>query len=494
MMLAKPAELFDRDDEWADLSSFACGQEPGARLALVYGRRRQGKTLLLELLSEATNGFLFTGAEQSDAQNLADLSAAFTRHTRAHYPVRFSSWVEAVDALLRLGEERDEPVTVVLDEFPYLLAQNAAIASHLQNALSPRGRARRASRTRLVVCGSALTTMRGLLAGSAPLRGRASTELVVRSFDYREVAGFWGLSGQWEVAARLDALVGGTPAYRDFCDGDAPADASDLDGWVVRNLLNPSSAMFREGRILLAEEPDITAPALYFAVLGAIARGRTRRGEIASEIGREPGALHHPLSVLTDTGLIEAHDDAFRAKRATFHLAEPVLRLYQLVIRPHEARLALRRGARVWAEVADTVAARIYGPHFEHLARRWALVHASAGTLGGTASRVQPAVVRCGNAGCQAPSHEIDVVVTQADPGRSDSVLAIGEAKWRSRPVGMAELDRLRHVRALLPMTTRAAPKLLLFSRTGFTEPLRQEQGALGDVELIDLDRLYTGS
>lgn len=311
----------------------------------MYGRRRQGKTLLLELLGEAMNGFLFTGVEQSDAQNLADLSAAFTSHVQAPYPVRFSGWVEAIDALLRLGEERDEPVTVVLDEFPYLIAQNPAIASHLQNALSPRG--------------------------------------------------------------RLDALVGGTPAYRDFCDGDVPADASDFDSWVVRNLLNPSSAMFREGRILLAEEPDITAPALYFAVLGAITRGRTRRGEIASEIGREPGALHHPLNVLTDTGLVEAQDDAFRSKRTTCHVAEPVLRLYQLVIRPHEARLALRRGAQVWAEVADTVAARIYGPHFERLARRWALAHASAGTLGGTASRVQPAVVRCVDPGCQAPSHEI---------------------------------------------------------------------------------------
>lgn len=297
------------------------------------------------------------------------------------------------------------------------------------------------------------------------------------------------------MAARLDALVGGTPAYRDFCDGDVPADASDFDSWVVRNLLNPSSAMFREGRILLAEEPDITAPALYFAVLGAITRGPTRRGEIASEIGREPGALHHPLNVLTDTGLVEAQDDAFRSKRTTFHVAEPVLRLYQLVIRPHEARLALRRGAQVWAEVADTVAARIYGPHFERLARRWALAHASAGTLGGTASRVQPAVVRCVDPGCQAPSHEIDVVVTLVEPGSSDAVLAIGEAKWRSRPVGTAELDRLRHIRALLPMTIRAAsPKLLLFSRTGFTQPLLQEQGMLGDVELIDLDRLYTGS
>lgn len=100
-------------------------------------------------------------------------------------------------------------------------------------------------------------------------------------------------------------------------------------------------------------------PAPYYAVLGAIAGGRTRRGEIAAELGKAQGALHHPLDVLTEAALIERRDDAFRAKRATFALAGPVLRFHQLVVRPHEGRLGLRRGAQVWAEVADTVSSRI---------------------------------------------------------------------------------------------------------------------------------------
>lgn len=456
-------------------------------------RRRQGKTLLLELLTEATGGFLFTGSEQSDAQNLADLSAAFSRFARVPYPVHFADWPQAIDALLRLGEDADRPVSVVLDEFGYLLAQNPAIPSLLQNALSPRGRARRSSRTRLILCGSALATMRGLLAGSAALRGRATTELLVHPFDYRDAAQFWQLAGQWWAAARLDALVGGTPAYRDFCGGDAPADEADLDGWVVRHLLNPSSAMFREGRILLAEDPDITAPAPYLAVLGAIARGRTRRGEIANEVGRAPGALHHPLAVLTEAALIEAHDDAFLAKRTTFTLAEPVLRLHQLVVGPNEARLTARHGSAVWAEVADTVSSRIYGPHFASLARRWVLLHASADTLGGVAGRVRPAVLRCPDAGCPAPEHEIDLVVVEIRPGAPDGVLAIGEAKWRRRPLGPDQLDRLRHLRELLP--GRHGPVgLLLFGSAGFTDDLVALAAGAPDVELVDLERLYTGT
>lgn len=491
--MEKPSELFDRDAEWADLARFSVNADLGAQLGLLYGRRRQGKTLMLELLAEGTGGFLFTGVQQSDAQNLADLSDAFAHHTRAPYPVRFDNWGQAIDSLLRLGEDSDGPVVVALDEFPYLMAENPAIASVIQNALSPRGRARRRSRTRLILCGSALSTMRGLLSGSAPLRGRATLDLIVSPFDFRDSAAFWKLDERWDLALRVNALVGGTPAYWDFCGGDTPRGPKDLDAWVVRTLLNPSSAMFREGRILLAEEPSISEPAPYYAVLAAIARGRTRRGEIAGELEKAQGAIHHPLTVLTEAALIEARDDAFRARRTTFALAEPILRFHQLVIRPHETRLSLRRGAQVWAEIADTVSSRIYGPHFEHVARRWALAHAGQDTLGGNASRVQPAVVACTEPTCDAPNHEIDLVVTEVNSGRADSVLAIGEAKWRTRPVGVGELQRLTHVRDVIPGRPTGV-RLLLFSRSGFTTQVRESATATDDVELIDLERLYTGS
>jgi hypothetical protein len=249
--------------------------------------------------------------------------------------------------------------------------------------------------------------------------------------------------------------------------------------------------MFREGRVLLAEEPAITNPAPYYAVLAAIACGHTRRGEIANELGRDTGGIHHALTVLTDAHLVTAHEDAFHARRTSFTLAEPVLRLYQLVIRPQDARLSLRRGAEVWAELADTVSARIYGPHFEDVARTWSLAYASADTLGGRASRVQPATVRCPDSTCPARDHEIDAVVIEVRPNEPNRVLAIGETTWRSTPVDVGDLARLNHLRSVLPGTPGDV-KLLLFSRTEFTAALTARAGP--DTELIDLDRLYTGS
>ncbi|MBO0815945.1 MAG: hypothetical protein J2P30_12510 [Actinobacteria bacterium] len=69
-----------------------------------------------------------------------------------------------------------------------------------------------------------MTVMGQLLAGQAPLRGRASLELPVRPFGYREAAAFWGVNDP-QLAVLLHAIVGGTPAYRrEFVAFDAPRD------------------------------------------------------------------------------------------------------------------------------------------------------------------------------------------------------------------------------------------------------------------------------
>lgn len=490
-MPKKPKTLFGREAEWNDLASFTADDTLGATLAIVYGRRRQGKTLMLELLTEVTGGFMFTGLEQSTTLNLRGVSDAYRAFTKTDAPVGFESWAQVVEALLALGET-DRPVPIVIDELPYLTKTAPELPSIIQQALSPRGRARQQSRARLILCGSAFSVMRELLSGTAALRGRAPRELVVHPFGFREAGGFWGIK-DLKLAVQLHALCGGTPAYLDFAGGDRPADIDDLDRWVVAHLLNPSSAFFREGRILLAEEPEVTDLGLCFSVLTAIATGRTRRGQIAAVIGRPETALAHPLQVLEETRLVERREDALRQRRSTWQIAEPMLRFHQLIVNPYESRLARRAGAKVWAEVAGTVSSLIYGPHFEHLAREWVTEHASAETLGGSVSTVGTTVVPCREHGV---AHEVDVVAVERIANRSRRVLAIGEAKWRRDPVSQEQLVDLRHVRDLLVAGSDDAPppRLLLFSASGFTRSLMHEARRAPDVELVDLPRLYRGS
>ncbi|MGH3280807.1 MAG: AAA family ATPase, partial [Trebonia sp.] len=65
-------------------------------------------------------------------------------------------------------------------------------------------------------------------------------------------------------------------------------------------------------------------------------------------------------------------------------------------------------------------------------------------------------------------------------------MLAIGEAKGTNAAVGQARLRRLEHLRGLLPSArVDRPPKLLLFSRSGFTPGLTEEAVARPDVELV---------
>ena len=488
-LLPKPAELHDRADEWRSLAEFAGDPDSGATLGIVYGRRRQGKTLMLELLAEASEGLTFTGLQQANAQNLADLAAAYAQFTGLP-GASFADWTEAVTALLAAGNRLSRPIPVVLDEFPYLVEQAPELPSVLQRALSPRGMARRSGRVRLVLCGSAFTVMRGLLGGSAPLRGRAKLELIVQPFDFRDAAVFWGVRDDPDLAFRLHALVGGTPAYRDMCV-EQPNSVSGFGDWVVRRLLHPASAMFREGNALLYEEPELGDAALYHAVLAAVCAGARKRSDIAKKMARPDSALSHPLDMLERVQLIRKVDDAFRSRRPLYQVTEPVLRLHHLIIRPHEARLVGRGRAQVWAESADLVASLIYGPHLEDLARSWCIDHASAETLGGLASRSEPALLACRE---HKSNHELDVVVSADIPHVGSRVLAIGEVKAVRSPIGLNQLRRLEHIRDLVPVSADPdRPKLLLFSRSGFTPDLMAEASARSDAELIDLHRLYNG-
>ncbi len=485
---AKPARLHGRQAEWDELTEFAAAPTPGATLGLVYGRRRQGKTLMLELLAQQTGGFFFGATQQSESQNLADLGAAIARQQGLGSPLALADWRAALGELLRLGRDRQLPV--IVDEFPYLVATTPALPSYLQQALSPLGEAKEATRTRLILCGSALTTRSTLLGAGAPLRGRAVLELVVRPFGYREAAAFWAIEDP-ELAFRVNALAGGTPAYLEMSGGAGPRSVADFDRWVQRRVINPASAMFREGSLLLREDPSIADPTSYAAVLTALSAGRMRRTEIAADLGRPASALAHLLTGLQGIGLVEAVDDALRSKRTVYRITEPIVRLYQLIINRHEAELVAGRAAQVWERNADTVAAKIYGPHFEDLTRQWCLWHASEQSLGGVAARVLPTEIPCR---AHRAGHEIDAVVWEHRTGAADRIVAIGEAKASMSPVTADELSRLEHLRTLLPAdSVPTPPKLLLFGRSGFTRELAKAAAHRDDVELVDLSRLYHG-
>jgi AAA+ ATPase superfamily predicted ATPase len=457
--------LFDREVVFNELAGFV-GRGRGG-LAIVRGRRRHGKSVILRALAEAGGWFYYQAVRGLPAEQRRDLAAAYARHTSGPEP-RMDSWAEVFEVLLRPGATP----AVIIDEVPYLSEAAPEFESVLQRALDgSTGRG-----TPLILCGSAASVMTGLLVGAAPLRGRAQLEIDVGPFEYRTAAAYWGLTPS--TAIGVHAAIGGIPGYAtELIDWTFPRGPGDLDRWLLEVVASPRRPLVHEARSMLDVEPGIRNPAGYQAVLAAIGAGATRTGEIAARIGRGADAVSHSLRTLGALGLVERQEYLIGSGRAGYAVADPLLRLHAALFRPNWQWVERGDAVRLGEHILAAWRAQILGPHLEQLLRQWVLLHAAEDTVGGAVHRVGRAITadRAARTG-----HEVDLVALDRD----GNVLAIGEAKWR-KATG-ADLDRLAAVRGLLPNAENA--RLILCSAGGFGPGLRRRQ-----VELVDAARLYTG-
>jgi len=486
----KPEHIFDRAREWDALVRFATADSADVRLGIVSGRRRQGKTYLLDAAADTFGGFFFTATDSTETDSLASFGRALASFGRALASYgrggryAFADWDEALERLFGAVNQG----LIIIDELPYLMKASPSLPSLIQRALGPRGYAQQSS-ARLLLSGSAMSVMGHLLGGSAPLRGRASLELIIRPFGYRDAARFWGIDDP-RLAVLVHSIVGGTPAYRrEFVGGDSPASLADFDAWVLRTVLNPQLPLFREARYLLAEEVEIRDTAIYHAVLGAIASGNATRGGIASYIGRKSTDIGHLLAVLEDSQLITRETDPFRKGRSLYRITEPLIIFYEAVMRREWTRLERGDTAGAWHSSQVTFLSQVVGPHFEAVCRDWARSSGAEvfGTVpGDVAAGVVPDPLR-------RSQIQVDAAVFAPDePGRPRRVLSLGEAKW-DKVMNPGHLERLRRARDLLAVKgyDTEQTRLTCYSGAGFDPELVDR--AAGDplIQLVGLQELY---
>ncbi len=486
--LVKPDRMFDREAEWADLVGFACDSRPGARLGLVSGQRRHGKTFLLEAVTQATDGFYFDGKAAAEAESLHRLADRLAAYTKASQSLLWHRWDDAVDALLALGDQR--PATIVIDDFPDLVGQSPALPSVLYGAYRRLARDGRDNRARLILSGGGPVIMGRLFSGPSPLHGLASLELVVQPFDFRRAARFWGVESA-RLAVQVHAVVGGVPAYRgDLVCDDAPSGPDDFDAWVCRTVLNPRVPLSWEARYLLEAEADHADRALCHSVLVAIVGGRTTPGGIADRIGTSLNDVSHVLAVMRNHGLLHGEPDAFRTGLTRYRIAEPLLAFEHAIAWPHRASFEQEDATEVWRRVRDRFDSAVVAPHFAQLCRDWAGRYAASELFGGEPrTGVRGTVPDAdGRSRCDA-----EVVVRGAVEGWQGALLSVGLARW-NETMDIHHLERLRRILSLLTAsgedTRQTVPAC--YGAMGFSPDLRAA-AARGEVLLVDVDRLYHG-
>lgn len=443
-------ELINRERELATLDAASAAR--GGQLAIVWGRRRVGKTYLLEAFSRDRRSLYYTATAQSAPVELAAFTDAVREQLGADgLPAgyAFPDW----DAALAFVTERagDQRLVVVLDEFPYLVGSSPGLESVIQRWWDRSGRR---SRVMLVLCGSAVAVMQGLAAAAAPLHQRATLGLHVRPLDYRAAGQF---VPRLKPADRIVAyaVCGGTPLYLEQWD-----DGADVRANLVRLFGSPAAPMVDAAELVLSGElPEGEG---HFRILTAVALGKTRPGEIA-DFARV--AVERPLKRLTTLGILErrvpALDDPDKSKRAIYRIADPYFAFWFRFIGSHRADIARGLGAQLIERRILPGLDDYLGPVFEDIAREHARYLAASGEL--DADRVEGWWSSDGR-------FEIDLV------GLSGGDISfVGEAKWSQRAIRRDVLTRLGIHRQGLGRPL-ASPLRLLYGRTGCREEVRSEE------------------
>ena len=423
-------QFIDRGEQLRRLD--AALAHPGA-LAVIWGRRRVGKTRLLIEWCRRRRGLYAVADQSAPPVQRRYLAAAVDRQFPGFADVEYPDWRALLARLAAEAGRNGWPGPFVLDELPYLTAADPTLASVLQAWVDGAP-----GRPGVVLSGSSRQMMHGaVLAAGAPLYGRAREAFAVRPLRPGYLADLFPGAVARDLVV-FYALWGGMPRYWELAEPYGMDAGRAVDALV----LDPAGPLHAEpDRLLLEEVPPAMA---LRPLLDVIGNGAHRVSEIAGRLGRPASSLARPLAALGDMGLVRREtpfgSEPRSGKRSLYRIDDPFLRLWFRVVAP--ARTALAEAPRetrldYWRRHRR----RLEALAWEELCRMATpFLHRSGSALAGLGPW-EPAQ-RYWRRG----EPEYDVVARSTDGRR----LLVGEVKWSDRPLSAAAF-RFRWPAAPIP-------------------------------------------
>ena len=393
---------------------------PDGSLIVVYGRRRCGKSRLVqEALREHLHTYYLADLSDAGIQRRA-LSVEAQRVVPAFAAASYGDWAAVLDTW-RLRAPGN--AWLVLDELPYLVQVSPALPSIIQRIVDTPGE----RPLRLVACGSSQRMMHGLvLEETAPLYGRAAEIVKVAPMPPEALPGALDLDAEDGVVAY--SVWGGLPR-----NWELAADYSSTRQALAALVLDRNGVLHGEPSRLLLD--DMRSAVQAHSLLGLIGAGCHRLSELASRVGQPSTNLSRPLSRLIDLGYVRREvpfgESVRSTRRSLYRLDDPFLLFWYRFVAPNRSRLEL--------DLVDAVQADVIARLPGHVAEVWEwLARRSVTRLAIDGMRWNPASLWWGRDAGGEPL-EIDVVAESLDRRH----LLLGEAKWSDRADPAALLEEL---------------------------------------------------
>jgi len=436
--------------------------------AVIYGRRRVGKTTLINEFVKDKEVIFYTGIEGNEKENLKGLSKSIYSLSQdfADTSSSFSSFQEALETAFRIAERRR--IVFVIDEYPYIAGSYKALSSILQILID---RNKDTSKMFLILCGSSLSFMESQVLGyKSPLFGRRTCQYKIMPFDFFEIKDYYNKFSNIDLAV-IYGITGGIPLYISLMNDNLSVEEN-----IKANFLVPNAYLFEEPTNLIKQE--CRDPAQYNSIIKAIATGSSRMSEICSKTGLDTGLATSYLHKLMSLGIVkkEMPFGTDSSRKTIYVLKDSMFRFWYRFIPDNLATINRGLTDIVYKKIAPQITS-FMGGVFEEICKQylWELNRQGKAAITFT---------DLGRWWSNDPKNkretEIDIMGT-AD----DKSALFCECKWTNENIDTSVLDALVERSKLFCF---ASVYLYLFTKTGFTKGCKDKANELGNVKLVTFD------
>lgn len=434
------------------------------QFAVIYGRRRVGKTALINEFLNDKLAISFTGVETNEKQNLDNFSKSILEfETGKMVNTSFTTFQSALEHVFELAEEKR--VVLVIDEYPYVAKSSKSLPSTFQFLID---KYKDTSKLFLILCGSSMSYMEDhVLAYKAPLYGRRTAQFKIEPFEFAEVCKYYRNFTD-EDKALAYGIVGGTPQYILQMN-----DKLSIEENIKNIYLNPISSLYEEPQNLLKQE--VREPAIYTAIITAIATGASKLSEISTKVGEENSVCATYIKNLVSLGIIkkETPYGENTTRKTIYSIEDNMFRFWYRFVMENTSMIS--RGAvnlvynRIEPQLSDYM-----GGVFEEICKQylWQLLlkgetlieFTDIGRWWGTNPKTRQQV-------------EIDIM------GVADkNTVLFGECKWTNEKVDLGVLETLIDKSNLFHY---AKKYYYLFAKSGFTKGCVDRAKEMENVVLV---------
>lgn len=438
---------------------------------VIYGRRRVGKTAIINEFVKNKDVIYFTGVESNAKQNLENLSQSIMSYM-VDLPVgsEFPSFQSALEFVF--AKAREKRIVFVIDEYPYVAKASKSLASTLQLLID---KYKDISKIFLILCGSSMSYMEDhVLAYKAPLYGRRTAQIKVRPFEFLEVCGhFENFSDEDKALAY--GIVGGTPQYLLQLN-----DRLSIKENIKNIYLNTASFLFEEPTNLLKQE--LREPAIYNAIITAVATGASKLSEISSKVGEDTSVCATYIRNLISLGIIKKEVPYGEAsgRKTIYSIEDNMFRFwYRFVV---ENTSVIARGADELAyKRIEPFLSDYMGAVFEEISKQYLwrellndncpVNFADIGRWWGTDKKTRR-------------QEEIDIMGVQ-----DKNTALFAECKWTNEKVDVGVLEKLIERSNLFNYKNKY---FYLFAKTDFTKGCIDSANEIGNVKLVTYSKMLS--